>query len=57
MFIKKNKLTGRLIVNLLGLRLKFRLPVNKNKMDEKFANLLYELADPRTLQNVKLPKF
>ena len=56
MFIKKNKLTGRLIVNIFGLRLKFRLPVNKNKMDEKFANLLYELADPRTLQNVKLPK-
>ncbi len=56
MFIKKNRITGRLIVNLFGLRLKFRLPVNKNKIDEKFSNLLYELADPRTLQNIRLPK-
>lgn len=56
MFIKKNRITGRLIVNLFGLRLKFRLPVNKNKIDEKFSNLLYELADPRTLQNIRLSK-
>ena len=56
MFIKKNKITGRLIVNLFGLRLKFRLPVKNKGLDEKFANLLYELADPRTLERVKLPK-
>ena len=56
MFIKKNKITGRLIVNLFGLRLKFRLPVKNKGLDEKLANLLYELADPRTLERVKLPK-
>lgn len=56
MFIKKNKITGRLIVNLFGLRLKFRLPVKNKGLDEKLANLLYELADPRTLEKVKLPK-
>lgn len=49
-------MTGRLIVNLFGLRLKFRLPVKNKKADERFANLLYELADPRTLARVKLPK-
>lgn len=56
MFIKKNKLTGRLIINLFGLRLKFRLPVKNKNAEDKFANLLYELADPRTLQNIKIPK-
>ena len=55
-FIKKNKMTGRLIVNLFGLRLKFRLPVKNKHADERLANLLYELADPRTLEKVKLPK-
>ena len=56
MFIKKNRMTGRLIVNLFGLRLKFRLPVKNKNADERLANLLYELADPRTLAKVKLPK-
>lgn len=56
MFIHKNKATGRLIVNLFGLRLKFHLPIKTKHADEKFANLLYELADPRTLANVRLPK-
>ena len=55
-FIKKNRMTGRLIVNLFGLRLKFRLPVKNKNSDERLANLLYELADPRTLEKVKLPK-
>lgn len=55
-FIKKNKMTGRLIVNLFGLRLKFRLPVKNKHADERLANLLYELADPRTVAKVKLPK-
>lgn len=56
MFIEKNKLTGRLIVNILGLRMKFHLPVKGKNTDERFENLLYELADPRTLQSVRLPK-
>lgn len=56
LFIKKNKMTGRLIVNLFGIRMKFRLPSKDKYSDEKLANLLYELADPRTLAEIKLPK-
>lgn len=56
MFIQKNKATGRIIINLFGLRLKFHLPIKDKFANEKFANLLYELADSRTLANVKLPK-
>ena len=56
LFIKKNSITGRLIINLFGLRLKFRIPVKNKHSDERLANLLYELADPRTLAKVKLPK-
>ena len=52
MFIQKNQATGRLIVNLFGLRLKFHLPIKNEHADEKFANLLYELADPRTLKSI-----
>lgn len=55
-FVKKNRLTGRLIVNFFGLKLKFRLSPKNNFKDDLMANLLYELADPRTLQSVKLPK-
>lgn len=50
-YIKKNASTGRLELNLFGIRLKF---LKKSLSPEK--NLLYELADPRTLQNIKLPK-
>lgn len=56
MFIQKNRATGRIIINLFGLRLKFHLPIKDKFANEKFANLLYELADSRTLANVKLPK-
>lgn len=50
-YIKRNASTGRLELNLFGIRLKF---LKKSLSPEK--NLLYELADPRTLQNIKLPK-
>lgn len=51
-YIKKTSSTGRLEINLFGIRMKFNLaPYN-----DRLNNLLYELADPRTLQKVKLPK-
>lgn len=51
-YIKK---TGtRYEVCLFGFKAKFRL--GNSKLQERMDNLLYELADPRTLQNVKLPK-
>lgn len=50
-YIKRNASTGRLELNLFGIRMKF---LKKCPSPEK--NLLYELADPRTLQNIKLPK-
>lgn len=54
-YIKRTKSTGRYEVNLFGLKMKFR--AGKGSVDTyKFENLLYELADPRTLASVKLPK-
>ena len=54
-YIKKTKSTGRYEVNLFGLKMKFR--IGNGHIDPcKFENLLYELADPRTLANIKLPK-
>lgn len=51
-YIKK---TGsRYEVCLFGFKAKFR--IGNSKMQERMDNLLYELADSRTLQNVKLPK-
>lgn len=58
-YIKQTKSTGRYEVGLLGMKMKFRfgdLNRKHQKDREKFDNLLYELADPRTLANVKLPK-
>lgn len=52
-YIKKNKLTGRYEVNLFGIKMKFN---THKKNRQYFDNLLYELADPRTLEYVKLPK-
>ena len=52
----KRSADGRYEVNLFGCKLKFRINndslVYKNKLD----NLLYELADPRTLKSIKIPK-
>ncbi len=41
----------RIIIELFGLRMKFRKPI---KTEDLIENLKYELADPKT--NVKLPK-
>lgn len=51
-YIKKTSATGRLEINLFGIKMKF----NTSPHQDRINNLLYELADPRTLQNVKLPK-
>ncbi len=51
-YIKKTPATGRLEINLFGIKMKF----NISPYHDRINNLLYELADPRTLQNVKLPK-
>ena len=56
-YLKKTKSTGRYELNILGLKFKFRLgQKNDTLYKEKLENLLYELADARTLANVKLPK-
>lgn len=56
-YLKKTKSTGRYELNIFGLKMKFRLgKKNDTLYKEKLENLLYELADPRTLANVKLPK-
>lgn len=50
-FIEK---TGdRLIINIFGLKLKFHRKISQEALLE---NLLYELADKRTFENIKLPK-
>ena len=51
-----NKLTKKITFNLFGIKIKFQLPFKPKKQNERFENLLYELADPRTLANIKLPK-
>jgi len=51
--IKKTASTGRYEINLFGIKMKFN---TGSKTEQKINNLLYELADPRTLQNIKLPK-
>lgn len=53
-YVKKNSY-GRLIICLFGIKIKFLL---RKKTDNYYIiqNLLYELADKRTLQNIKLPK-
>lgn len=55
-YLRKTKSTGRYELNLFGLKMKFRLNDKNDSYKEKFENLLYELADPRTLRSVKLPK-
>lgn len=56
-YLKKVKSTGRYELNILGLKMKFRLGKKKNNLyKERLDNLIYELADPRTLENIKLPK-
>ena len=54
--IMYNKITKRISFNLFGINIKFQLPLKAKNIDERFENLLYELADPRTLKNVKLPQ-
>lgn len=51
-----NKLTKKITFNLFGIKIKFQLPFKPKKLNERFENLLYELADPRTLSSIKLPK-
>lgn len=55
-YLRKTKSTGRYELNLFGLKIKFRLNDKNDSYKEKLENLLYELADPRTLKSVKLPK-
>ena len=50
-YIKKNSSTKRLELKIFGIKIKL---LKKCPSPEK--NLLYELADPRTLENIKLPK-
>ena len=52
-YIKKTTSTGRYEIKLFGLKIKLN---TKSNSEQKINNLLYELADPRTLQNIKLPK-
>lgn len=52
-YIKKTASTGRYEICLFGLKLKINRGI---KEGDQIKNLLYELADPRTLENVKLPK-
>lgn len=47
------KHNDRLIINLFGIKLKFR---RRLKSEDLIKNLLYELADKRTLENIKLPQ-
>lgn len=51
-----NKITKRLNFKFFGMNIKFQFPFKARKLDERFENLIYELADERTLKNVKLPK-
>lgn len=51
-----NKLTKKITFNLFGIKLKFQLPIKSKNQDVRFENLLYELADPRTLASIKLPR-
>lgn len=52
-YFKKTASTGRYEINLFGIKMKFN--AGRGQTD-RINNLLYELADPRTLQNIKLPK-
>ena len=56
LYLKKTKSTGRYELNLFGIKCKFMLNGKKDDYKDKFENLLYELADPRTLNSIKLPK-
>lgn len=51
MFIQKRN--DRLIINLFGIKLKFHRAITTEQL---LANFLYEIADVRTLQNIRLPK-
>ena len=52
-YIKKASATGRYEINLFGIKMKF---LTKCPPPDNLGNLLYELADPRTLKNIRLPK-
>lgn len=51
-----NKLTKKVRFNIFGIDIKFQLPKKIKDKNERFENLIYELADPRTLKHIKLPK-
>lgn len=55
-YIKKTPSTGRYEINLFGLKMKFRIHDKDEKLKNKIANMYYELADPRTLASIKLPR-
>ena len=52
-YFTKTASTGRYEINMFGIRMKFNTGI---KSTDIINNLLYELADPRTLQEIKLPK-
>lgn len=55
--VKRTASTGRYELSILGFKIKFRINSGKNESyNTKLDNLLYELADSRTLQSIKLPK-
>lgn len=56
LYLKKTQSTGRYELNLFGLKIKFRLNNQDDNFKDRFDNIMYELADPRTLKSVKLPK-
>lgn len=55
-YIKKTATTGRYELCLFGLKMKFRVHDKNENLKNQLANIYYELADPRTLASIKLPK-
>ena len=51
-----NRLTKKLTLKFFGINLKFQLPLKIKNQNERLENLIYELADPRTLKNIRLPR-
>lgn len=56
MFFKFNKKTNRLVIEMFGFRFKLNRTHKLRNLNEILYNLPYELADSRTLAEVKLPK-
>lgn len=56
LYLKRTQSTGRYELNIFGLKIKFRLNDKNDDYKERLNNLLYELADPRTLKSIQIPK-